>query len=315
MKNIRLGLLPLLGLTIAASSALCRDWGLKLSAPRTVIGLDDDFLITVTLTRPDEHGWYDYAYDIEIRDGAGQKVPDSTYGKRLRNSVFLSGGGLPGHHPLAPVGEAVTTFNLSPYFDIDKPGNYTVSVGQRGYAPGSLVITVLPVLAGTEATTRQNGSGADARPVAPPAQGNAPRTGDFSLTIAADREAPVAEADIHIVTLFNNPTKGTVAVPLISDGRGLIFDVRGPDGRAVPETDEGRLTKALVADGTTKLGAFPLGAGSSFSMDTVINRLVDMTRVGTYTLQFYMTLPEELGGGEIRSNVISLTVRERRATQ
>ena len=84
----------------------------------------------------------------------------------------------------------------------------------------------------------------------------------------------------------------------------FLFDLRNDDGHPLPR----RVYRFPENGGHAWFGT--LKPGESMKSDADLRRLFDLKRPGKYTLQVSRRVPETLGGGTIKSNVITLTVKE-----
>jgi hypothetical protein len=290
---------------LAVPAAFGADWGLTLTTPRSVIGVDDDLLITVTLTVPDEHGWSDTRpYEIEIRDNAGKNVPDSSWGARLKMSNAISiNGSVP---LLSPKGEKTRTINLSELFDIPGAGNYTVSVAQPGHAPRTLLVSILPVN-GDPTTPTSSKLSAGGSPAGAPSTG--PHSRDLSLDIKADRNTSFADTEVHVSAELANRTESPINVGFDGIGDGVDVAIHRLSGGSGSEAVSLRESYARLG---RRPPTNPLRGGGQVGAYINLSERFDLTQPGTYSVQLYYKVPENQGGGEIRSNVITIAVRQRR---
>jgi hypothetical protein len=199
--------------------------------------------------------------------------------------------------------------NLSERFNIPGPGTYTLTVSRAGETAAPLVITILPVLH-SEAAPELPASEAQARAAAAVAS-SGPRQRDLSLFIETDRPSVFTDASIHLHAVLSNRSADTIRVPFDSNGAAFGVDVRGPSGEQVPDSELTRFRKAFSADPAHALPRFPLERGAGISAEVELSALAEMKSPGTYSVQLYLKLPENLGGGEIWSNLLFLTVKPR----
>jgi hypothetical protein len=287
---------------------------LTLSAPRTIIGATDDFIVVASVTNSSvspvslDFGSHSTDYAIELHDMAGRAVPDSAFGRRMKESV--AGGGL---GPLLPSGGVRSvTIDISQFFDIPDPGTYTVKVSKAaGYNHNRLesnviVVTILPASA-IMAPAAAGPKGTQPAPSLAVA-GSGPASRHIGMVIEVDRDAIFVGKPLPVYVRLKNPPPMDLSLP---GGLGgyYRFDVRRADGESAP---------ALACGTSQREWQEPVGgpsapphaaAGQYGNLD--VTKCFDMTETGTYFVQAWIKVPEQFGGGELRSNVISVTVKPR----
>ena len=314
MKDIRM---PFRSFALSALWALsaavllhAAAYTVSVTAPRE-IGEDDDLVITMTTANlSDDLGWIDDRLEIDLRDAAGKAVPDSAHIARAKRGVAVDQM----IRPFSAHSEKIDHINLSDRFDISGPGTYTVTVSRSGITSAPVVVTILPVVhnAATLAAAEPTVSETQARAVAAIAS-SGPRQRDLSLRIEADRVSVFAGAEIHLHAILANHSRETIQAPFETFGSVFGAEVWGPCGEIVPESELTRSRRAFYADPANPTPSYPLLGGSDMSAEVELSRLADMKLPGTYSVQLYLKLPENLGGGEIRSNLVLLTVKPRQA--
>ena len=132
----------------------------------------------------------------------------------------------------------------------------------------------------------------------------------FTIVIVAEKDTVAAGADVWIkVTLTNTSNADLDDSGNISGRTGLDpnfqFDVRDEKGDLVakrryehPELDTGNPINRT------------LKPGESVTQEQRVNTLYDMTRAGKYSIQVSMAVPEALGKGVVKSNVIAVTLSQ-----
>lgn len=139
-------------------------------------------------------------------------------------------------------------------------------------------------------------------------QGGSPKPPD-TLVITVNEPTFKAGSMVAITVHFTNMSKQPMdASGTFSDETGLdsnfLFDVRDPKGHLAakraylhPELWSGH----AILDRVVK-------PDETLSEEQDISRLYDMTKPGKYVIQASRAIPKEMGGGVVRSNVVTVTV-------
>jgi hypothetical protein len=118
---------------------------------------------------------------------------------------------------------------------------------------------------------------------------------EIAQTNASDRELPVVGSNL----------------PDRAESHYFI-DVRDAKGRSVPDTEYAHTVPNKNAKPATEFGfsevVYSLKPGESLTEVVVITKLYDLGQPGRYTVQVSREIPRELGGGTVKSNVITIKV-------
>ncbi|MFZ0819061.1 MAG: hypothetical protein WAM91_03260 [Candidatus Acidiferrales bacterium] len=138
----------------------------------------------------------------------------------------------------------------------------------------------------------------------------------FTITLIDSRPviSPGAEARIQI-TLTNTSSRDASFGREARDDEAeahCTVDVRNSVGDPAPDTALGLRLKGK----DSKHIPFEFGShtmvtlkpGESLKEEAVISKLFDITIPGKYSVQVIRQIPQELGGGAIKSNIIIITV-------
>jgi hypothetical protein len=280
---------------------------LRIAADHPIIAVDEDFEVTATVSNVSGlQGWidfgdYDTDYEIDLRDAAGKNVPESAYSRRLKSSIIIGGARLV---QFPPDGVRSEKIDIAKFFDLPGPGAYTVQLSRLDLHSNVLIVTVLPGI--TQA------DGRSAKPVAPIAAIPSSGAGgeNFRLHIEVDRVSVVAGKEIPVYTVLTNLSDGKVSIPVpywVDSNAGI--EVRNADGGTVADTDYSRLKKKAQAQQGEAVHRRTLTAKMQLQGRVDIAQYVDLSAPGIYFVQLFWKVPADLGGGEVRSNVVQITVR------
>lgn len=129
--------------------------------------------------------------------------------------------------------------------------------------------------------------------------------------IEVDRSTVLVGKEIPIYTRLANLSGTTIYVPVTTTGLAFGLDVRDAAGRPVAETEPGRERKDNAIRAQDTPDRFKMIPKFRVAGSVDLSNYLDMTSPGTYSVQLYWPVPEDFGGGEIRSNVLRITVRAR----
>jgi hypothetical protein len=280
---------------------------LKIATEHPIIAVDEDFEVTATVSNVAgrqlwiDFGDYEDDYKIDLRDTSGNKVAESAYTRRLRNSIKIGGTRL---IQFPPDGVRSEKIDLAKFFDIPGPGTYTVEFSRLDMHSNVLIFTVLPGSA--------HAGGPVTRQVSPAivlaSSGTA--GGHFSLAIDVDRANVVAGKEIPVYTLLTNLSDGNVNIPVphwVGSSAGI--DVRDGEGNAVGETELSQFRKKVRAEQGETVHRRTMTGKMQLQSSFDIAQCANLTAPGTYFVQLYWKVPDDLGGGEVRSNTLQITVR------
>jgi len=301
----------LAAVSLAASAKPGRaGYTLNIATAEPVVKVHDDIFITATVTNPsDEPEWIDFGesandYNIDVRDGTGNFVPESAYRRRLTRSVFTGGRML----PMPPHKTVTASVDITKYFDFpESPGTYAIQLSRHDLRSNVLIITVIPTLAANDLETFPEGTVA-----LQPAASSGAAQKDFSLEIEVDRSMVFSGQTIPVYAFLINKSSRNISIPApnsLDSEYGI--EVRNAEGETMPATRAGRARKNAVAVIGDHKAQFLMLPGLHLSGEVDITRYVDLRPQGTCFVQLRWDVPEALGGGEIRSNVLKLSIRGR----
>ena len=305
------------------SSANAASFSLAISTDRPTATAHDDIVIAATFTNLSNgvmfpnFGPDPVAFAVEMYDGTGKAVPDSAYMRRIKsaNTVLVSGSG----PTILPGASRTVKVNVSELFDVPGPGAYSIQMTARDYGLGEarsnvILVTVLPAAAGS--VSEPPPPAIVTTPEFPHSSGPAGK--HYSLEISADRKEVFAGSGIPIpvyVRLNNTPPLDLALPPDIgfftnadvrrADGKPVRPRITGPSGLVEREWASGGLTGGAQRPGQSS-GQF--SAGGQYGGGKDMAGFFDMSEPGTYFVQFWIKIPEQFGGGELRSNVLTFTV-------
>lgn len=144
-----------------------------------------------------------------------------------------------------------------------------------------------------------------------------PETKGCRFSVATDRPSYRYDQPIPLQLVLKNVGKKPVTVNFTGSLMMYRFDVRGPNGKPVPLTLEGKRQSNFAPQ--FELVTASLGPGrSDVGGIAMLNRYYDMTRLGEYTVTAYrhfIWLKGEKNAFEVPSNTIKIVVRHYNAAE
>ena len=299
-----------------------QSFSLAISTEHPRVAAHDDIVIAATLTNLldsyilTRFGPDPVFFPVEMHDGAGNPVPDSAFMRRVKDPHALTvrfGG-----HSVPPRASKTVNVNINDLFDVPGPGTYSIQMAAKddglGEAHSNIIyVTVLPPVAGSAPEAAQV-------PVAVPEfpHNSGPAGRRYSLDISADRTWAYAGSGIRIpiyVTL-NNPEPFDFTLPR-NIGAFCNPDVRRADGKPARYRGPGEnqwtsdLTEAALSAIRPAEKGGPVPAGGQYANLIDLNGYFDLSEPGNYFVQLWIKIPDQFGGGELRSNVLTFTVKPR----
>ena len=136
---------------------------------------------------------------------------------------------------------------------------------------------------------------------------NQPTKPPFTLVLSAEKPAPTLDSDVWVKVRWTNTSDRTLdASSNILDATNVdpnfLFVLFDRDGRPVPR----KVYKFPQTSGHAEFGT--LATGESITRDVNLVRLFEFKKAGKYTLQVSRLIPKALGGGTVKSNVLTITV-------
>jgi len=135
----------------------------------------------------------------------------------------------------------------------------------------------------------------------------------FSLTIQDNGPTVKLGSEVELKLILTNTSAGEITLWDRNRLCDYELDIRNSSGRPVRETSFKRELKCgngfSVAVGKNQIRV--LKPSESFSDVMFINEAYELNHAGDYTIQASRTIPKELGGGTVRSNIITITITEK----
>ena len=129
----------------------------------------------------------------------------------------------------------------------------------------------------------------------------------FTLVLSAEKATATLGSDVWVKVRWTNTSGQTLdASANILDATNVdpnfLFEFLDDDGRPVPR----KVYEFPQTSGHAEFGT--LGAGESITHDVNLIRLFELKKAGKYALQVSRLIPKALGGGTVKSNVLTITV-------
>ncbi|HKW58073.1 MAG TPA: hypothetical protein VJN42_12015 [Candidatus Acidoferrum sp.] len=140
----------------------------------------------------------------------------------------------------------------------------------------------------------------------------------FSVTVKTSQDNVKAGSEIGIRIILQNTSATDLSMARsngVSQGEShYLIDVRDSSGLTAPETEyERRITGKENGKRTVIYGSdifFTLKPHETLEDEALLNKLYDLRRPGKYTVQVSREIPKQLGGGTVKSNILTITVVE-----
>ncbi len=132
----------------------------------------------------------------------------------------------------------------------------------------------------------------------------------FTLVLTAEKPTVSLGSDVWVKVRWTNTSDEELNASAYVDKSTNLdlnysLEFRDSGGRPVPKIpDKSPVGRFFDA----QFGA--LKPGETIDNDISLRRLYDLNRPGKYTLQVSRRVPEALGGGTIKSNIITITVSQ-----
>lgn len=131
--------------------------------------------------------------------------------------------------------------------------------------------------------------------------------GIFSLTISTIQDAIISGSDIKLMIKLTNDTNHEITLINMDQYCDYTVDVRDSNSQSAPETEKKR--KLVCGDAVAgKVITVKLKPGEHHEDLIFVTDLFDMTHPDKYTVQVARKIPKELGKGEVKSNIMNITV-------
>jgi len=133
-------------------------------------------------------------------------------------------------------------------------------------------------------------------------------TAPFTLTLEAKENPVQPGSEVKVDIMLRNSSNRAMYMSCGLSELDYALDVRDSQNRVPPETEYARKLKGRPYFSNDQV--FYLQPGESLpKAQWVVSKFYDLTRPGKYTIQVSRAVPKEVGGGTIKSNTITITVR------
>jgi hypothetical protein len=134
----------------------------------------------------------------------------------------------------------------------------------------------------------------------------------FSLSILQPQGPFRPGSPVELIVTLANRSVGEIVIRDKNRWCDYELEVRESRGQRPPETSYKRELKCnnkfVVTTGKNSIRT--LKPHESYSDLMIVNQLYDLSRPGEYTIQVSRLVPPGLGGGTVKSNVITVTITE-----
>jgi hypothetical protein len=134
-------------------------------------------------------------------------------------------------------------------------------------------------------------------------------TPPFALTLEAEENPVKAGSEVNVDITLSNSSNRAMHMSYGLTESDDAFEVRDIQNRIPPETEFARKSKARGYFSNDHF--FYLQPGESLpKAPLVVSKFYDLSRPGKYKIQVSRAVPNALGGGTIKSNVVTITITE-----
>jgi hypothetical protein len=134
-------------------------------------------------------------------------------------------------------------------------------------------------------------------------------TAPFTLTLEAEENPVQTGSEVKVDITLRNSSNRAMHISYGLSELDYVIEVRDSQNRIPPETEFARKSKGRAYFSNDQV--FYLQPGESLpKAPLVVSKFYDLSRPGKYTIQLGRAVPKELGGGTIKSNVVTLIIRE-----
>jgi hypothetical protein len=129
--------------------------------------------------------------------------------------------------------------------------------------------------------------------------------------VIADSGVEKLGETIYLVVNVENQSGRTFSSNVADCDEYYTFDILDEQGRPVPEKERLRNLRESLKPGGRRWRhglISEIEPGVSWKEQLFLSEYYDMSRPGKYTIQLQRKLPEELGKGTVKSNIITITV-------
>lgn len=131
----------------------------------------------------------------------------------------------------------------------------------------------------------------------------------FSLMIRPLQNVAKVGSQIRVQVVLTNTSDHEIGILKSAPEVDYLVEVRDTRGRMAPDTDFGRKQKDPASvKVSTGSPLYSLKPGESLRDEIQIGRLYEMSVPDKYSIQVSRIVPEEMGGGVVKSNMVNVTV-------
>jgi hypothetical protein len=135
-------------------------------------------------------------------------------------------------------------------------------------------------------------------------QGSTP---PFTLTLEADENPVKPGSEVKIEITLRNSSNRAIPMSYGLSELDYTFEVRDSQNRIPLETEFARKSKGRPHVSSDQTFYLQPGEGLP-KAPLVVSKFYELSRPGNYTIQVTRAVPKELGGGVIKSNLITITI-------
>lgn len=299
----------LLALVIACGAHTARgEYALSITANQDSYTHGNAIRITATVTNASSvDGWIDFGqnsndYLVEMFDSINNPLKQTAYQRRIRrSSQSVTIGG----HMVSFAGRATvqTSVDLPRYIEIPGPGVYTVRLSRGALQSNLLELTVVPAPASPP--VRQLSAQqleARTRASAPTARNG------LEVTISMDSSSAPHAGEVRLMTYLKNTSDRDITIPFSNAEREFAPDIRNADDESAPYSELMQQQRAHAAQIGMPPHVLKLRAGGGMPGELNLGQMCNLTSPGSYSVQIDWAIPKEMGGGQLRSNILEFTI-------
>ena len=305
----------LLLFTVAGSAFAADSFKLVATAGRTVVTAGDDIEIHAFLRNVSQSplpmmysGDPRSEFRVEVTAYNGASATTSLHARKRRADPIAGPSANIGMD-LAPGKEISVDFTVGEFFDMSAPGTYTLQVFWPRRATVEAIVSE-PLLLIVEPNLEESAHPTAAKLVAAKLRHPKPSSTDATLSIEGESLAIPLGKPLRIYYELKNLSQQALTFP-VNKLSEYSADVRNEfDGSPVPlNTQSLRVgPNSHVSPPSTLFPPIKIPTGRRITSAVNLDRLVNFTSPGTYSVQLLCKLPPEAGGAEIRSNVILVKI-------
>ena len=266
--------------------------------------------IRATLTNTSEHSvvfgrGVGASFGVSVNTENGTSAPKTIYWKRFESSPLEASSGPLIVGTLDPGKSVSEDIDVDLFYDMNLPGTYHIEASWNDVRSNAIQVSVAPRLSGgvaPEAMISFNAAQAAARIITPASRW------PLTLLITADEGTIHTGQGMHVQTGLANVSDRAIMIASDGAANDYAVEVRDEDGGKPRDRQINLLHKQRILSGEFSTGARLVSPSATIVGTIDISDYVDLSRPGAYAIQLWRRLPEEFGRGEVRSNVITVTV-------